>query len=185
MSKIISIIVIIIVIAGGAWILTSNSDSNVIPAPAENIKTESSPSMDTTSTEAPQSNVATQPTTPDITNTQIETPIAPIQTQLPATSTETSTPTVNVKEFTVDGKNFSFAPSALTVKKGDTVRIVFKNVGGFHDLKIDEFNVATKQIGDGQTDTIEFVADKTGSFEYYCSVGSHRAMGMKGALIVQ
>ena len=33
--------------------------------------------------------------------------------------------------------------------------------------------------------TAEFTADKVGSFEYYCSVGSHRSMGMKGVLKVE
>ncbi|MDQ5952387.1 MAG: plastocyanin, partial [Patescibacteria group bacterium] len=71
-----------------------------------------------------------------------------------------------------------------TVQKGDTVRIIFKNEDGFHDLKIDEFNVATKQIQGGAEETVEFVADKAGTFEYYCSVGKHRDMGMKGTITV-
>ncbi len=89
-----------------------------------------------------------------------------------------------VKEFTVTGSNFSFSPTALTVKKGDQVKIIFKNVGGTHDFVIDEFSVATKRISGGAEDSVTFTADKTGTFEYYCSVGSHRAMGMKGQLIV-
>lgn len=88
-----------------------------------------------------------------------------------------------VKEFTVDGKNFAFSPALVTVKKGDTVRIKFVNSQGFHDFVIDEFKVATPQIKEGEA-VVEFVADKAGSFEYYCSVGSHRAMGMKGTLTV-
>ena len=89
-----------------------------------------------------------------------------------------------VKEFTVSGGEFYYEPSALAVKKGDKVRIVFKNADGFHDFRIDELGVATKKINDGQTDTVEFTADKVGSFEYYCSVGKHRQMGMKGTLTV-
>lgn len=92
---------------------------------------------------------------------------------------------VTVKSFTVTGGNFKFAPAAITVKQGDKVRITFKNEDGFHDWKIDEFNAATKKINAGAEETIEFVADKKGSFEYYCSVGSHRQMGMKGTLVVQ
>lgn len=89
-----------------------------------------------------------------------------------------------IKSFNVSGGNFSFTPSTMTVKKGDTVRITFKNEEGFHDLKIDEFNVATKQIAAGAEETVEFVADKAGDFEYYCSVGKHRQMGMVGTLTV-
>jgi plastocyanin len=91
-----------------------------------------------------------------------------------------------VKEFTVNGSNFKFEPSVMTVNKGDKVKITFKNTGGFHDFVIDEFDGAkTKQIGANASETIEFVADKTGSFEYYCSVGNHRGMGMKGTLTVK
>lgn len=87
--------------------------------------------------------------------------------------------------FTVNGGNFYFTPKTITVQKGDTVTINFKNDGGFHDFKIDEFNVATKQINGGQTDSVTFVADKVGTFEYYCSVGTHRQMGMVGTLTVK
>ena len=90
----------------------------------------------------------------------------------------------NVVSFTVEGKNFSFAPSSMQVKKGDTVRVTFKNVGGFHDFVIDELSVATKQINTDESTTVEFVADKAGSFEYYCSVGNHRERGMVGTLTV-
>ncbi len=90
-----------------------------------------------------------------------------------------------VREFAVTGNNFAFSETSLTVKKGDTVRIVFTNAEGFHDWKIDEFNAATQKLSAGASETIEFVADTAGSFEYYCSVGSHRAMGMKGTLVVE
>ncbi len=90
-----------------------------------------------------------------------------------------------VKEFAVTGTSFAFTPKTITVKKGDTVRIVFTNAAGFHDWVIDEFNARTPQIGAGKTATVEFVASKIGSFEYYCSVGNHRAQGMVGTLVVQ
>lgn len=91
----------------------------------------------------------------------------------------------NIKEFTVTGENFTFVPKAMTVNKGDTVKIIFKNTQGFHDFVLDEFNVKSKQGQGPSEETLTFVADKVGSFEYYCSVGSHRAMGMKGSLIVK
>ena len=90
------------------------------------------------------------------------------------------------KSFTVETANFSFSLKEIKVKKGDTVKIKLVNKEGFHDLNIDEFGVATPKLnGEGQTADIEFVAGKTGIFEYYCSVGQHRAMGMVGKLIVE
>jgi plastocyanin len=112
---------------------------------------------------------------------------APVS-EAPATSLPNAQPVGNtaaVKEFVVSGQNFSFTPSVITVKKGDNVKITFKNVNGFHNLKIDEFNVSTKTIRSGAEDSIQFVADKSGSFQYYCSVSTHRAMGMWGTLKVE
>ena len=91
-----------------------------------------------------------------------------------------------VKEFTVIGSSdFRFSLSEMRVKSGDTVRITFKNESGFHDWRLDEFDAVTKQIEAGKEETIEFVADKAGIFEYYCSVGKHRELGMKGSFIVE
>lgn len=91
----------------------------------------------------------------------------------------------NAKEFRVSGKNFSFTPSQIRVKQGDAVRIIFDNAEGFHDLRVEGYNVGTKQFFEGNSETIEFTADKAGSFAYYCSVGSHRQAGMQGTLIVE
>lgn len=54
-----------------------------------------------------------------------------------------------------------------------------------HDFVIDELNVKTKIVKDGESETVEFTPDQTGTFEFYCSVGQHRQMGMKGTLIVE
>lgn len=101
------------------------------------------------------------------------------------TPTVSATQVASVKTFTVIGKNFSFSPTEIKVKKGDTVRIVLDNQDGTHDWVLDEFNVHTPRIQTGQTAEVTFVADKTGTFEYYCSVGNHRAMGMKGNFVVE
>ncbi len=89
------------------------------------------------------------------------------------------------KEFTVTGSSFKFDPNEIKVNKGDTVKITFKNAGGMHNFVIDEFKVATQKLATGGEETVTFTADKAGSFEYYCSVANHRAMGMKGTLVVQ
>lgn len=91
---------------------------------------------------------------------------------------------ITIKEFTISGQDFSYSPTEIAVKKGDTVRITFKNTNGFHDWVIDEYNVSTPKKPAPAEETVEFVADKTGRFEFYCSVGEHRELGMKGALIV-
>lgn len=91
-----------------------------------------------------------------------------------------------VVEFTVEGSEFKFTPKVLNVKAGDKVRIIFKNKGKMmHDFRLDEFNAATKVISGGQEETIEFVAERIGTFEFYCSVNTHRQMGMVGIMNVR
>lgn len=89
------------------------------------------------------------------------------------------------KVFKITGQNFTFSQSEIKVKKGDRVKINFESTGGFHDWTVAEFNAKTSQVNTGGKASVEFVADKTGEFEYYCSVGQHRQMGMKGKLTVE
>ncbi len=107
---------------------------------------------------------------------------------------ENITKSAEVKEFAVKGmlaiqatgqKAPRFDTQEIRVKQGDKVRINFENTEGFHDWVIDEFNAHTAQIQAGQTDSVEFTADKKGTFEYYCSVPNHRNNGMMGKLIVE
>jgi plastocyanin len=103
-----------------------------------------------------------------------------------AIDTTTASPaTTATKTFTVTGANYSYDVKEMKVKKGDTVTVLFKNAEGFHDWNLDEFAAHTKKIQAGAEETVSFVASKTGTFEYYCSVGNHRQMGMKGNLIVE
>tara|TARA_Y100000310_G_scaffold89923_1_gene87059 strand:+ start:21764 stop:22240 length:477 start_codon:yes stop_codon:yes gene_type:complete len=90
-----------------------------------------------------------------------------------------------IKEFTVNGKNWEFDVKEIKVKAGDTVKIQFTSTSGFHDWVVDEFNAATDQVNSGGQTSVEFVANKAGTYEYYCSVGNHRARGMVGTLIVE
>lgn len=92
-----------------------------------------------------------------------------------------------ITEIEVSGKEFSFSPSTISVKRGDKVRIVFKNVGKMtHNFVVEELDIRTSEIAPGETDTIEFtVPDDGSSLTYYCSVGSHRVLGMEGKFSVE
>lgn len=92
-----------------------------------------------------------------------------------------------VKEFVVSGENMRFSMEEIHVNEGDTVRIVFSSndAGMMHDWVLDEFDAQTRELGNGEEETIEFVASAAGEYEYYCSVGNHRQMGMVGTLIVE
>jgi nitrosocyanin len=90
----------------------------------------------------------------------------------------------DIKQIEITASNFKFEPDSFTVNVGDTVTISFKNTEGFHDFAIDEFKVKSKTIEAGAVEQITFVADKKGTFQFYCSIGQHKAMGMVGTLVV-
>ena len=91
----------------------------------------------------------------------------------------------DVPEIVVEGSDYKFVPSTITVKKGEKTKILFKNIKGVHDFNVDELGINTEIIETGQEESVEFTADQVGSFEFYCSFGQHRQMGMKGTLVVE
>ncbi|MBI4137513.1 cupredoxin domain-containing protein [Candidatus Roizmanbacteria bacterium] len=103
----------------------------------------------------------------------------------PAMENEESMMEEDVVEIDMEAGSFSYTPDEITVKQGQTVRINLTAVDMMHDLNIDELNVDGPVVENGQSTTIEFVADQVGEFEYYCSVGQHRANGQVGTLIVE
>lgn len=117
--------------------------------------------------------------------------VAPTVAATPVTATPAATAAASpaagaVKSFTVGAANFKFTPAEIRVKQGDTVKVTLTNDSPMpHDWRLDDFSAATKVIAKGQTDTVEFVASKKGTFEYYCSIGNHRQQGMVGKLIVE
>ena len=154
-----TIIIILIILAGGAWLLANNNKSSSDNVNSDNLQTQTELSGDAVAKETGNAN--------EVANDGSETQDG------------------NVKEFVVEGFNFAFSLNEIRVKKGDKVKIVFKNTGGYHDFNIDEFSVKTNVINTGEQETVEFVADKVGEFEYYCSVGNHRELGMRGKFIVE
>lgn len=90
-----------------------------------------------------------------------------------------------VKEFDIIAEQFSFIPSTITVNKGDTVVINVKSRDVEHGISIPEFNV-NENFFPGEEKKIRFVADKRGTFSFYCSIYCGSGHGnMKGQLIVK
>jgi nitrite reductase (NO-forming) len=75
----------------------------------------------------------------------------------------------------------------LTANVGDTVKITVINGDAIqHDLTIDEFKVSTGVMSaKDQTVVLTFVADKPGTFKYYCATPGHKEVGMTGILTVK
>lgn len=89
-------------------------------------------------------------------------------------------PTGEVKEFTITASNFVFEPREIQVNQGDTVKITLDNTEGFHDVKINGYNL---KVEEGKT--LEFVADRSGEFDFICDIFCGEGHDdMKGILVV-
>ena len=101
------------------------------------------------------------------------------------TSDHNQVPESNIKEFKITAKQFSFDPSTIEVNKGDKVRLLITSADVPHGFSIAEYGINVK-LSPGKTETVEFTADKQGTFTTFCSVfcGSGHS-NMKGKLIVK
>jgi heme/copper-type cytochrome/quinol oxidase subunit 2 len=102
------------------------------------------------------------------------------------------TKNVQIKEFNLDSYNSEvdgeyaprFSMKEIVVNNGDLVKINVNTLSGTHDFKIDEFDVFA-QTPEGEVTTVEFTADKSGEYIFYCSKGKHRELGQWGKLIIK
>ena len=93
--------------------------------------------------------------------------------------------TGQVREFTVVGNHYAFAPSNLTVNKNDLVKITFTAQDIPHSFTVEGYRIM-KRAGAGQTVTFEFRADQTGTFTFYCNLSQdEKCKDMKGTLTVR
>lgn len=89
------------------------------------------------------------------------------------------------KEIQVTAKKYEFSPNPIQVKKGDHVKLIITATDADHGFKLEAFHVEQK-LKKGVPTTVEFTADKAGTFPFKCSVfcGIHHG-SMKGSLVVE
>ena len=88
-------------------------------------------------------------------------------------------------EIKVTAKRYEFSPNVITVKKGEHVKLIITALDRDHGFKLEAFSINQK-LKKGDPATIDFTADKAGTFPFQCSdfCGfGHRKM--KGKLVVQ
>jgi cytochrome c oxidase subunit 2 len=90
-----------------------------------------------------------------------------------------------VHEIPVTAKKYEFTPSSIHVKKGEHVKLLITAVDHDHGFKLPAFDIQ-QELKKGDTTTIEFTADKAGTFRFACShvcgLGHRR---MKAELVVE
>ncbi len=71
--------------------------------------------------------------------------------------------------FRIEARQFAYSPSELKVNTGDTVTLELVSNDVVHGLYLDGYGLSV-EADPGQTQTLTFVADKTGSFRFRCNV---------------
>jgi cytochrome c oxidase subunit 2 len=96
-----------------------------------------------------------------------------------------SAPSEAGSEIKMTAKKYEFDPHEIRVKKGDHVRLVITAKDHDHGFKLEVFQV-DQLLKKGEATTVEFTADKTGTFPFecshFCGLGHKK---MKGELIVE
>ncbi len=89
------------------------------------------------------------------------------------------------REIQVKAKKYQFNPNVITVKQGEQVKLVVTATDRDHGFKCDVFGI-NRKLKKGAPATIEFTANKLGTFPFHCS--DFCGMGhlkMKGKIVVE
>lgn len=85
----------------------------------------------------------------------------------------------------LNAEPFTFGQDEVLLSQNSTVKFRITNVRGNHDFVIDELNISTGPIPEGEFVDVVIPTDQVGEFTYYCSVADHRAQGMEGTIIIE
>ncbi len=90
-----------------------------------------------------------------------------------------------IRVVEVKALRYKFEPDPIVVRSGEKVRLVVTSTDVAHGIAISSFNVKLS-VPAGKTESVDFVADKKGSFPAYCSVYCGPGHGqMHASLIVK
>lgn len=73
------------------------------------------------------------------------------------------------RNFEIDARQYAYSPSELQVNRGDTVTIRLVSTDVVHGLYVDGYDISV-EADPGQTATLTFTADKSGSFRFRCNI---------------
>jgi len=91
----------------------------------------------------------------------------------------------NKREITLTARNYKFSPARIEVAQDDLVKLTVQSEDNAYSLTIDEYRVSRRVPAGGST-TLEFRADRPGTFAFYSNLTSDaRHAQMRGELVVR
>ena len=102
---------------------------------------------------------------------------------LAASSAQDQAPTR--REFTLTARNYSFNPNRVEASQDDLIKLTVQSEDVAYGFTIDEYRLS-KRVPAGGSTTIEFRADRSGTFSFYSNLSNDsRHTQMRGQLVVR
>jgi len=90
-----------------------------------------------------------------------------------------------VKEINIEMFKWGFNQDEVEINKGDTVRMILTSSDGTHGFSLPDFGVFSGRVSSGEEEILEFTADKSGTFTFFCNVYCGQGhSSMKGSITV-
>lgn len=91
----------------------------------------------------------------------------------------------NRREFNVAARDFRFSPDRLEVMQDDLVKLTITSADVAYGFAVDDYRLS-KRVPAGGSTTLEFRADRVGTFPFYSNMTSdERHAKMRGELVVR
>lgn len=92
----------------------------------------------------------------------------------------------NVRHFTIEAHQWEFIPDEIVVSEGDIVRLTVVSRKGKHGLALPSFGIQTGPIEQGRERTVQFIANRTGTFHFFSNIPSGDGyQDMWGSIIIE
>jgi cytochrome c oxidase subunit 2 len=89
------------------------------------------------------------------------------------------------REFTVTARNYNFSPNRVEAGQDDLIKLTVLSEDVAYGFTIEEYRLS-KRVPAGGSTTIEFRADRAGTFTFYSNLSNDaRHSQMRGQLVVR
>ena len=89
------------------------------------------------------------------------------------------------REFTLTARNYNFSPNRVEATQDDLIKLTVQSEDVAYGFTIEEYRLS-KRVPAGGTTTIEFRADRAGTFTFYSNLSNDtRHSQMRGQLVVR
>jgi len=89
------------------------------------------------------------------------------------------------REFTLTARDYSFSPNRVEATQDDLIKLTVQSADVAYGFAIDDYRLSRRVPAGGST-TIEFRADRPGTFPFYSNLSNDsRHSQMRGQLVVR